>query len=337
MPRGKRKSRGRPDPDTNLARENYPGLNQTFYRMKPDAYLRRRLTSLLLWLSSPEGLEDLLRAGIEYESLKLKWADDRGEDLKCEEADEQQRYAAIESEVLLHHASETLLRFYLAHSPKSPCPWLDLSREADFRAFKKTVANLRKRLQGDEEKDRIAFAFFGATDRKQWKPTPDESRWDAGRTNIAQFLDFYASVFLASAPYNAAKHGLALLGGSSGISVGAGQNENPFLSRNGPALQYLAIRKEAGSGLPRWAEETKWIALNRAVLMTWVACDLLKALMEIGKGRFVGDTPESVRLFDKPKFDDVIKETEPEQDGGIPGVVVEEMAMQLVYYEPSTK
>lgn len=305
--------------------------------MKPHAYLRRRLTSLLLWLSAPEGVEELLRAGIEYDSIKLQWTDDEDEELRQEETEERQRYAAIEAEVLLHHAGETLLRFYLAHSPTSPCPWLDLSKETDFRAFKKEVAKLRKRLQGGDEKERLAFAFFGATDREQWRPVPDEERWEAGLKNIAQFLDFFAGVFLASAPYNAAKHGLALMGGKSGISVGGGPGEDPFLARSGPALQYLVINREAGTGRPRWAQETKWIVLKRAVSMTWMACDLLKALMEIGKGRYAKDKPDSLRLFDRPSFDDIIEKTEPDQDGGIPGVVVEQMSMQLVYYEAPTK
>jgi hypothetical protein len=327
----------RPNPDSGLASENFPGLNRTFYRMKPQAYLRRRLTSLLLWLGSPGGLEDLLRAGIEYESIKLKWSDDQDDELRQEEVDEQHRYAAIESEVLLHHASETVLRFYLAHSPESSCPWLDLSRETEFRVFKEKVAHLRKRLQRGNEADRIAFAFFGATDRKQWKPMPDEELWESGRKNIAQFLDFYASVFLVSAPYNAAKHGLALIGGKSGISVGGGFGKEPVLSRSGPALHYLAINKEDGTGLPRWAEETKWVVLNRAVLFTWMACDLLDAIMQIGKGRYAGEKPSSVRLFERPTFEEAMRETEPEDESGHPGIVIEQMAMQLVYYEREDK
>jgi hypothetical protein len=47
-----------------------------------------------------------------------------------------------------------------------------------------------------------------------------------------------------------------------------------------------------------------------------MACDLLKTLMEIGKGRYTGDMPKVVRLFDSPLFDDVMKKTEPDQDRG---------------------
>lgn len=332
MSKKRRKSQKKPSPDTGLARENFPGLNATFYRMNPHGYLRRRLTNLLLWLGRGEDLEDLLRQGLEYDGMKMKWSEDEDEDLRLEEEKELQRFAIIEAEVLLHHVSETLLRFYVAHSPDSDCPWLDLSRTTSFATFKKEISGLRERLQSDSERDRLAFAFFGATDRHQWKPVPEEAQWDAGLKNLARFLDFFASVFLAPAPYNAAKHGLALMGGESGFALGAGKDEDPFLSRSGPALQYLIVKKEQGSGLPRWAEETKWVVLMRNLLMTWMGCDLLKALMKVGKARYTGELPDSMRLFDKPEFDELMKKTEPDQKEGIPGVVIEEMAMQLAYY-----
>src|SRR5690349_6380569 len=53
-------------------------------------------------------------------------------------------FVAAESEVLLHHVSETLLRLSLALAPSADgevpdAPWLELARERSFRSFKKRV------------------------------------------------------------------------------------------------------------------------------------------------------------------------------------------------------
>lgn len=45
---------------------------------------------------------------------------------------------------LYFHALETLVRLYLAHLPGVPLPWFAISREVDFRKFKKKVAKLSK-------------------------------------------------------------------------------------------------------------------------------------------------------------------------------------------------
>ena len=40
---------------------------------------------------------------------------------------------------LLHHASEALLRLYLAHEPLTACPWLDMARVRSPGKFKQIV------------------------------------------------------------------------------------------------------------------------------------------------------------------------------------------------------
>ena len=204
MSRKQKPRQVKPSPDKGLAKENFPGLNKTFYGMTPHGYLRRRLTSLVLWYGDPPGLDDVLSDGFTVDDIAVNF------DAEENSKEERERFAVIEAEVLLHHVSETLLRLYLVHSKESPCPWLDLSRQMNPGLFKKEVDKLRKRLTTDEERSRIEAVFFATTQRESLTPTPTQEQWDAASRNISLYLGFYAAHFLDSAPYNAAKHGLAL-------------------------------------------------------------------------------------------------------------------------------
>src|SRR5689334_18678383 len=94
-------------------------LNEDFYSADPSDYITTRLRFLLLATAEDSRLAELLD-GIEYEGLAAVHPtdDEQGEgDPESAQAEKRARlnYLAIESEQLLHHAAETLLRLYLAH------------------------------------------------------------------------------------------------------------------------------------------------------------------------------------------------------------------------------
>lgn len=327
MAQGGKRNRDRPNADQGLAVANYPGLNQLFYGMSPHGYLRMRLRSLYLWLGNPDGMNDLLRAGVKFDDMSIS----RSEDPDEEDDDERQRSAVIECEVLLHHVAETLLRLYLIHSRLPACPWLELSRERDFRKFKKEVERLRTRLDSREEEDRIHKVFHINSERSAIKPTPDVETWDNAATNIAGFLDFYAGHFLDSAPYNAAKHGLAVTAGEQGFAFGVGADQEPVLSRSGPAIEYLKIAPDPG-GRPRWSREVKWIVAKRAVPFIYLGCNFIEAIWNIGSGRYGVCDPTEIKMFDHPRFEDVLARSEVPQPG-LEGVSMDRISETLVYYK----
>lgn len=323
----KRNRDRRPSPDENLAIENFPELNSSFYAMSPHGYLRMRLRSLYLWLGNPDGMYDLMSKGVTFEEMAISRSGDPDE----EDEDERRRFAAIECEVLLHHVSETLLRLYIVHSRLPPCPWLELSSQRDFKEFKREVNKLRGRLTSGEEEDRIHQVFHVNSERSAIKPTPDPETWDRAAANIAHFLDFYAGHFLNSASYNAAKHGLAVASGEQGLSLGAGSDEEPFLSRKGPAIEYLKV-DSGPDKRPRWSKEVKWIVAKRIVPLVHIGCNLIEGIWNVGAGRYKVRELEVLHLFDHPPFDEIMKRSEV-AEGGIEGVVMDGFSQTLLYYD----
>lgn len=105
--------------------------------------------------------------------------------------------------MLLHHVAETLLRFMHAHEdPNEPCPWLRMSGLTSARRFKIWVETASLEAPRDELGDLCGLVF-------------------ACRPGCTADLDAYmdyrrllAEHFLEAGPYNAAKHGMGLSGGS---------------------------------------------------------------------------------------------------------------------------
>ena len=71
-----------------------------------------------------------------------------------------QRYIRMESVMVAHHASEALLRLFLAHVEHPECPWLGMSASTDFRDFKAAVNTI---LGNGCEREQIAMVFLGGT------------------------------------------------------------------------------------------------------------------------------------------------------------------------------
>jgi hypothetical protein len=327
-----RKRQPKPSPDQGLAPANFPALNERFYNMSPEDYFSRRLMSLMLWLGFPDGFQSALRSEFSAEGVGVQWQSDLPDD---EAEKNRKRFATADAEVILHHVSETLLRLYLVHASRSPCPWLDLARERSFAKFKKQVEKLRERLQSGEERESLQLVFFGGN-RESFDPVPDEARWEAASKNVARFLDHYAGHFLDSAPYNAAKHGMAVMTGDSSFQVGVNNDEEgPFLSQSGPALEYLVVADNDGK--PKWAQETKWIDLPVTIRLAGMARDLIEALWAVGAAHRGGDKPERIRLFDKQDYDELIsrgkEEVDPDTATLAELISTDRMSMTLLYFE----
>ena len=157
MARKGRKRQPKPSPDQGLAPANFSALNERFYKMSPEDYFSRRLMSLMLWLGFPDGFQAALQSEFSAEGVGVQWRSD----LPGDEAEKnRKRFSTADAEVILHHVSETLLRLYLVHASRSPCPWLDLARERSFAKFKKQVEKLRERLQTGEERESIQLVFL---------------------------------------------------------------------------------------------------------------------------------------------------------------------------------
>jgi hypothetical protein len=95
------------DEDVTAAR--FQQLNKRFYTADPADYFRTRLSTLMLVAGRPGDLLGLLKEGVEYGRIRSQ-ADTNAE----VDAAGIDRYVTVESQVLLHHVAEALIRLFLA-------------------------------------------------------------------------------------------------------------------------------------------------------------------------------------------------------------------------------
>ena len=313
------------DPNHLLAAENDPALNETFYSARPYRYFIQRLESLMLVAGRPTELETLIAEGVTIGKLKAGGhpREERTEDEEAEAAQDRERYVISETEVLVHHAAETLLRLYLAHEPLPPCPWLTMAEERSFAAFKQRVRKLSEDLSQGRRRQELARAFFGHHDRYALAPTPPEDPWNMGIKNVATWLGWYADHFLDANVYNAAKHGFAVQPGEAAFQLG----DDELISRSGPAIEYLETTTD-DEGRVRWQRTTQWVDVERFMAYVFMAARLMKALMEVGRARYGKGTLPVLDLFVEPAFEKTIAADE---------IQFNKLSFGLLYYRDGTE
>lgn len=179
---------GVPDP------AHLPALNESFYTARPQDYFGRRLQDLMLVAGNLAGLDDLFAKGVSFGALSAI-GPQMGEGLAPERASERERqtqhFVIAESEVLCHHAGETLLRLYLAHAGAPPSPWLELSQIRSPEEFKKRV---RRRFGPDSNPSdpanlaEIARTFYLTDVPERIQPPPAPEEWSKGLAIIEGYL-----------------------------------------------------------------------------------------------------------------------------------------------------
>jgi hypothetical protein len=278
-----------PPADEHLAPEGFPALNESFYRSEPHAYLGQRLTNLLLVAGKPEELIDLMDSGITFGEASVGRRPDSPERDQEEDDKNGRAFVALEAELLLHHASETLLRLFFAHSGLLPCPWLEMSRLRGFSKFKALVeATFLTKDPLDRTAD-VAQVFFPSADRRLIDPDISAETWDGNLETIDGLLTHFADHFHSRAHlYNAGKHGLAVLPGEHAISMGL-----PDLSidADGMALQYL--EKKAG----KWQRTIAWVDPEVLIAYIWLAIDLIEQLWAVGRARYTDKKVHKLKIY----------------------------------------
>lgn len=292
-------------------------MNRAFYETRPWEYFRHRLRSLMVNVGAPQGVEALVRKEVRIGRLTMKH--DSAADRDPErEAKDRENYLIAESEALLHHASETLLRFYVAHEHLPACPWIEIGRIRTPKQFKDLV---RRRFLGDmpndERQDLVAAVFYGAPEPTNF---PD---WRKGASNIDDFLTYFARYFLDSDPYNALKLGLAVRPGQAAMQLDDGE----LIKADGPSIEFLSIRRNAAGDL-RWNQVIKWLNPDLSLSLTHIAVHLIESLWDLARLRYTGQQPQGRRDWTAPLLADVLKHAE----GQKPAITMEGAAMELLYY-----
>lgn len=309
--------------DHNLAHEQFPDLNHEFYRADPTDYIQRRVRALVISVADSPALADALVLGVRYRTIQVRREPDEESDKDAAEA-----YASLESTNLLHHAAECMLRLYLAHADIPPCPWLEVSRLRTPREFKERVEQLRDTLQEPETVDTLRTIFFGnpSPEPLGWSFTPEE--WQRKTDGLVMLVEYLCTTVLGDAAlYNATKHGLAVVGGNSGLKVSA-TGEELTISTEGPGLTYLDITPASAPGGRRWTKNLTFVRTEANLGLIEVIAFYIRSLWGIARVRYLGATEELPQIMQiEPDLLRKIIETGLEGPFGFAG-----MAQTLAYY-----
>lgn len=266
--------------------EKYFELNQRFYSAQPTQYFRTRLQMLLLEAGDPEGVVSLMRSGVQYAGLRIRA--DLDDTLGSNELDE---HSTVESQILLHHVTETLLRFFVAHKDNPQCPWLDIAVNTSPSRFKDIVSRQIIEAPRESLEDIVAFVFLGSGGDDD---AEESEQLDEGAGNLANFLRKLAKIWRDEAHlYNALKHGLAIIPGNATIDFLADGTWAQFGS--GPSIEYLEFTP-GEQGQRTWQTTLRWVDVQESLQLVEIACLMIDSLWEVAKARYVGQQ-DNVRVF----------------------------------------
>jgi len=283
-----------PTADEGLLATNWPGLNEQFYQSDPYDYFLTRLQLFMLFAGRTEDLAFLINEGIEFGKVRMGGEGIDREALEPSEDDValRKRFLAAESEVLLHHTVETLLRLYLAHEGLRGCPWLELSRLR--YDFPKAVRG-RFGPSGPTPDEGRAFSAPVVLGRTISEDSGDDLVLAVDHTEHS--LRTFAAVFTEGANrYNAAKHGLSVVPvEAASLAISPAAEDVGSLRVDGPAIHFLEKTKEP----PRWQLTTAWIDIERNLALQYVATLLILNIWTVARARYA-DGPTSGEMLVLP-------------------------------------
>jgi len=102
--------------DRDLVREQFPEMNREFYSTDPTRYFRTRLDSMMMVAARSDLMAKGLRESLAVGTFKVS-----SSNADYASAEDLERYVTTEAVIVLHHASEVLLRLFFAHEYQPAC------------------------------------------------------------------------------------------------------------------------------------------------------------------------------------------------------------------------
>ena len=195
-------------------------LNRRFYSGDPAAYFRARIVGARALVPDGDGLTEAA-AGL-MDTARLNRA-------------ALAKHAAIDSQVILHHVAEAVLRVFMSHRHQPACPWLQLAGVTNVRTFRETVTAWNVDPQSIDPE--ASWVFLGSVG-----PRDDTGRdsWERAARNANAFLHRLASTWLdENHLYNSMKHGLAVTADDAVFQVDTANTGNFVRLADGMAIEHL--------------------------------------------------------------------------------------------------
>lgn len=184
------------------------------------------------------------------------------------------------------------MRLYFTIEGRQPCPWLEVGRlrEGAFkRRLREFIAGcVRRDNQGEGAPAASGFSTYDdlvTYGQKAGAPVQvTREAWEKSGDAVALLVSHVAHVFIDDAPaYNAAKHGVAVIGGEAAVRLGDGEVPNV----SGPSLTYLDLRdKDGPAGQKRWNETTAWVTADRSLAIVGPIIDRLDVVWRGARSRY---------------------------------------------------
>ena len=185
-----------------LDSRQFPELNATFYTARPAEFINMRINVLSLMACEEEQLAPAFGTQRTIGDVSLTAMSPPSDK-------ERNRYIQTEAMMIVHHASEALLRLFFAHVEHPECPWLGMASSTSFVEFKEKVSNAVK--TGFNSKD-IASMFLGGESPQEAAVELSQEDFDAGVEGTDRLLwDCALRLLGDSFLYNAVKHGLTAI------------------------------------------------------------------------------------------------------------------------------
>jgi hypothetical protein len=267
-------------------------LNREFYATEPSTYFRDRLTLLTVRAARTDALSELMDEGVEWGQMRIGGGDKQKDapehDLNEEEV-RRQRFVVTESQILLHHASEALLRMFLAHEGRPMCPWIEMASLLNHREFRAKVAELAKGAWPRARIEAVAEVFLGEV-----PASPDEN-WTEHRDAAVRLIRLLAERLNSDANlYNSAKHGLTSLAGTGSLTflTDSGQSVMGVDGVNVTFLEREGARKTGYT----WYHRTQWVNAEQAAWLTHMVVVQMDALWTVAQWRYLDVEPPGGQL-----------------------------------------
>lgn len=316
-------------PDKGIAEKEIYNLNREFYNNYSREYFETKLILLSSILSKPNKFIDVLHDGEEVKVGVLNYKLDEGEMTKKR----LDNFARLELSTMYYHCIETFLRLFLAHISLPSCPWLEISRETDFRKFKQTVSELLEdKFKYNDSHftalENFLYVFYGDY-QEDYFEKHNISR-DEAKEILMKWVKWAAKDFISVYDYNAFKHGLAVFTDVHGISFSHSDNI-PVFEEQGDALRFIAKKKKK----ERWVWEKKYVFTPldfRAVAIN-IYSGLINNLLTVGRVTYLREERLENMLFLGGKdavpehfYQMIKKENEL-------GLMLEGYSIELLYYK----
>lgn len=268
--------------DADLLPEQFEELNRRFYGnpASPHVYVRHRVRALMLAGTSDEKLREA-QQGVRFGNFVAGWP--HGDPLLEEPV--VRGYVLAESVVMFHHAAEALIRMVLAHLDEPECPWLEM-RRLTFAGYKQAIDKLRDSLEDDTVRSRLMRVFYGTEGPGTSSHRVVNEQWHDLADGVSEMLAVLITHLQAEGDlYNAAKHGLAAVGGEDHLKLLPEQSDLPLLSADGHCLTYLTLDPSS----PRWMRTVSWINAEERLALATMASNFMENLWVTARAKYAPD------------------------------------------------